>query len=288
MTGHSVLFDTKLVRIRRQRARLASRYPDFLESHVARDIAARLQVINKTFNRCLIIGGASAGFARLIKNSLEPEILLGDPVAVAGIGTEVVFDEEFLPAGDDTLDCVIAAPGFELVNDFPGVLIQIRRALCADGLFIGAVFAGDSLTELRQAWLEAESQIKGGASPRVAPFADVRQTGNLLMRAGFALPVSDIETLTIRYPSALDMMRDLKAMGLSNPLSARSRTPVTRPLLARACAIYEQNFAHDDGRVPATFQINYLTGWVPHESQQKPLPPGSASMSLAQALKRKK
>ena len=169
-------------------------------------------------------------------------------------------------------------------NDLPGALLQIRHALRPDGLFIGALLGGDSLSELRQAFLAAETELTGGVSPRVAPFADIRDLGTLLQRAGFALPVVDTDRLTVRYDTALDLMRELKAMALTSALAARSRTPVSRKLLLRAAQIYHDTHAHEDGRVPATFHIVYLTGWAPHESQQKPLEPGSAKQRLADAL----
>ncbi|HHI82063.1 MAG TPA: methyltransferase domain-containing protein [Rhizobiales bacterium] len=287
MTDHRALFDTALVRSRREKCRQSADFPDFLDCHVARDIAGRLAMIDRKFNRCLVAGAASGTFAEILRQTGKLTTLIAPPVAAdPGHGDLAVrFDEEFLPFAEKSLDCVIAAPGLELVNDLPGALIQIRRALRPDGLFIAAMLAGDSLHELRQAWLMAETELKGGASLRVIPFADVRQSGNLLQRAGFALGVSDIETVKVRYQDGLALMRELKAMGLANPLARRSRTPVTRTLLAKACAIYDGMFKEPDGKVAATFQINYLTGWAPHESQQKPLKPGSAKMRLADALK---
>ena len=170
------------------------------------------------------------------------------------------------------------------MNDLPGTLIQIRRALKPDGLFLAALIGGDSLTELREAFAEAESEIEGGVSPRVAPFADVRELGALLQRAGFALPVVDSDRLTVRYQSVFALMRDLRRMGATNVLIERRRTPLRRATLQRMAEIYAQRFADPDGRVRATFEIAWLSGWVPHESQQKPLKPGSARARLADAL----
>jgi SAM-dependent methyltransferase len=196
----------------------------------------------------------------------------------------VVLDEEALPFADASLDLVVSALALQFINDLPGVLIQIRRALKADGLFLAALIGGDSLTELREAFAQAESEIEGGASPRVAPFADVREMGGLLQRAGFALPVVDSDRLTVRYATPLALMRDLRRMGATNVLSERRRMPLRRATLQRMTEIYTQRFADADGRLRASFEIVWLSGWAPHESQQKPLKPGSATHRLADAL----
>jgi hypothetical protein len=170
------------------------------------------------------------------------------------------------------------------VNDLPGSLLQIRRVLKPDGLFLGCLLGGSTLTELRQAFTQAEAEIEGGASPRVAPFADVRELGSLLQRAGFALPVADSELVRVRYADPFALMRDLRAMGFSNALRDRRRTPLRRTTLLRAARLYGDRFADPDGRIPATFELVWLSGWAPHESQQKPLQPGSARIRLADAL----
>jgi hypothetical protein len=172
----------------------------------------------------------------------------------------------------------------QAVNDLPGTLIQIRRALRPDGLFVAALFCGDTLTELREAFASAESEIEGGMSPRVAPFADLRELGALMQRAGFALPVADSDKLVVRYESVFALLRDLRGMGATNVMIERRRTPLKRATLMRMAEIYQQRFADPDGRVRATFEIGWLTGWAPHESQQKPLKPGSAGRRLADAL----
>ena len=196
----------------------------------------------------------------------------------------VAADEEALPFADASLDLVVSALALQFVNDLPGTLIQIRRALKADGLFLAALIGGDSLSELREAFAQAESEIEGGVSPRVAPFADLREVGALLQRAGFALPVIDSDRLTVRYNSVFDLMRDLRRMGATNSLSERRRTPLKRATLMRMAEIYAARFADADGRLRATFEIVWLSGWAPHESQQKPLRPGSAKTRLADAL----
>ena len=182
------------------------------------------------------------------------------------------------------MDLVVTALSLQLVNDIPGTLAQIRRALKPDGLMLAALLGGETLKELRQSWLVAEEEICGGASLRVAPFADVRDLGGLLQRAGFALPVADSDVVRVTYATPLALMQELRGMGASNMMSERRRVPVTRRLLLRAAEVYVERFALPDGRVPATFEIITLTAWAPHESQQKPLKPGSAQMRLAEAL----
>ncbi len=198
--------------------------------------------------------------------------------------TRIVADEEALPFAPASLDLFVSGLVLHHVNDLPGTLVQVRRALKPDGLLLAALLGGETLKELREAWLIAEDEVSGGASPRVAPFADVRDLGGLLQRAGFALPVADTDVVRVTYASPLDLMREIKAMGASNVLTARRRVPVTRKLLFRAAEIYSERFALADGRVPATFEIITLTAWVPHVSQQKPLQPGSAKARLADAL----
>jgi SAM-dependent methyltransferase len=172
----------------------------------------------------------------------------------------------------------------QFVSDLPGVLLQIRRALKPDGLLLAALFGGDTLTELRQSFAAAESEVEGGASPHVAPFVELRELGGLLQRAGFALPVTDVERVTVRYASALDLMQDLRRMGATNSLTSRRRTPLRRTTLMRMAEIYAQRFADADGRIRATFDIVWLSGWAPHPDQQQPLKPGSAKARLADAL----
>jgi SAM-dependent methyltransferase len=196
----------------------------------------------------------------------------------------VAADSEALPFGDATLDLVVSALALQFVNDLPGTLIQIRRALKPDGLFLAAMIGGETLTELRQAFAAAEAEIEDGISPRVAPFADLRDLGALLQRAGFALPVTDVDRLTVRYASPLGLMQDLRRMGATNVLADRRRRPLRRATLARMLEIYAERFADPDGRIRATFEIVWLSGWAPHPSQQQPLKPGSAQRRLADAL----
>jgi SAM-dependent methyltransferase len=279
------IFDRALLRRRRARALNRPRFPDFLYRAAAREIAERLDLTLRNFELGVALGAAAAPLKRIMAESgkfgrvISADRVMGDAGAV-----EVVMDEEALPFAPASLDAVISGLGLEFVNDLPGALVQIRRALKPDGLFMAVLFGGDTLSELRQAWFAAETEIEGGVSPRVAPFGDVRELGGLLQRAGFALPVADVDRLTARYPSALAVMTELKAMGLANALAARRRRLVTRTLLARAAGVYEESFSDPDGRVRATFDLVTLTAWAPAETQPKPLKPGSAKTRLAEAL----
>ena len=189
-----------------------------------------------------------------------------------------------VPLEPQSMDLAVSLLSLQDENDVLGMLIQIRRALRPDGLFLGSMLGGGSLAELRESLLAAETEVFGGASPRVSPFADIRDAGALLLRAGFALPVADVDTLTVRYGSPRRLYADLRAMGAANATIGRSRRPATRALFARADEIYRERFSDPDGRVRATFSLVWLTGWAPHPSQQKPLRPGSAEMSLTEVL----
>jgi SAM-dependent methyltransferase len=197
-----------------------------------------------------------------------------------------VQESEPLALEAEALDLVISALAFQFVNDLPGVLAQIRRALRSDGLLMAAMIGGDTLTELRQSFAAAEAELEGGISPRVAPFADLRDIGALLQRAGLALPVTDVDRVVVRYDSVFSLMHDLRRMGATNILLERRRMPTRRGTMLRMAEIYSERFADPDGRIRATFDIIWLSGWAPHESQQKPLKPGSAKASLAEAVKR--
>jgi len=203
----------------------------------------------------------------------------------SGAFLPAVGDLERLPAVDGRLDLAVSLLALQTANDLPGALIQLRRALAPDGLMMAAMLGGDTLTELRQSLTIAEAEIVGGASPRVAPFVDVRALGGLAQRAGLALPVVDLDRSVVRYADLLALMSDLRAFGAANPLQARSRSPLRRDVLARADAVYAERFADPDGRLHATFDILWISGWAPHVSQPKPLKPGSAMTRLADALK---
>jgi SAM-dependent methyltransferase len=283
--SHPVIFDRPLLRARRARARMLGP-ATFLIEHAAEDFAERLSAVLRDFDLAADIGTPTDVVRRAIERRVG-DIVAVDPVAahLAGERLAVAADEEALPFRDASLDLVVSALALQFVNDLPGTLIQIRRALKPDGLFLAAMVGGDSLAELRAAFAEAESEIEGGVSPRVAPFADLRDLGALLQRAGFALPVADVDRVTVRYDSPLALMHDLRRMGATNALAERRRAPLRRATLRRMMEIYARNFTDADGRIRATFEIVWLSGWAPHESQQQPLAPGSAKTRLADALR---
>lgn len=277
-------FDPNRVRLHRARAARSEHDAAFLREAVADDLAERLLAVNRRFERVLVIGSAREFRAAVAAQPALQE-KIGFIVAAdwhADGADEIAIDPEHLPFAEESFDLVVSILALHWVNDLPGALIQIRRTLTPDGLFLGALFGGKTLTELRDALLGAESEIRGGAALRIAPFADALDMAGLLQRGGFALPVADRDTTTVRYGDPLHLLRDLRAMGETNAL-ADAPPPLTRTILFRALAIYAERFGVD-GRSPATFEIITATGWSPHESQQKPLKPGSAQMRLADAL----
>jgi len=283
------VFDRALIRRRLARA-LAEGGEDFLSARVAEDLRERLSVVRRDFRRVLDLGTPRPDVAAMLAGTLpEAEITRMAPVPAAGDAgrrREVVGDEERQPFAPGSFDLVVSCLSLHAVNDLPGALVQVRRALKPDGLFLGCLFGGGTLGELRQALSIAESEVAGGVSPRVAPFSDLRDLGGLLQRAGFALPVADVEPLTVRYGTLFRLFSDLRAMGATNALTLRHKAPLRRAILMRAAEVYAARFADADGRLRASFDLVWLSGWAPHENQQKPLKPGSARMSLEVALKR--
>src|SRR6478672_7683592 len=283
MSEDQELFDRSLLRRRRARFAGETGEHEFLLSHVAAEIAERIGAILRDFPLALDLGAYHGLLGRAV--AALPSV--GEMIyaeSVPGLAARcprpaVACDEEMLPFKEMSLSLVVSGLALHRVNDLPGALIQIRRSLRPDGLFMGAALGGRSLQELRQVLIEAEAELHGGASPRVAPFADVREYGALLQRAGFALPVTDAELLTVTYPSPRALMREIRALGGGNVMAARRKAP-----LQRAEEIYVARYGTADGRIAASFEIVYLMGWAPHESQQKPLAPGSAARRLADAL----
>ncbi len=255
----------------------------FLLDRASEELAERLAAVLRRFDLALDLGSAD----ETVRTALGR---LGSIGTLLAAGAEsrgrpfIAADEEALPFREASLDLVVSVLALQFVNDLPGTLVQIRRALKPDGLFLAALLGGDTLTELRQSFAAAESEIEGGISPRVAPFADLRDLGALLQRAGFALPVTDADRVVVRYDSAFALMQDLRRMGATNALIARRRTPLRRTTLLRMAEIYAERFADPDGRVRATFEIIWLSGWAPHPGQQQPLKPGSAKARLTDAL----
>jgi len=281
------IFDEGLVLRHKKRAFAAAvGGADFLLERAVVEMAERLSTVERRFDeaallfcltptaRAAVLASGKVGSA--IRIELDESLLGGDAGRAGG------FDHVSLAPA--SIDLAVSLLSLQEANDLPGTLIQIRRALRPDGLFLAAIGGGGTLGELRESLLAAETELYGGASPRVAPFTDVRDAGALLQRAGFALPVADVETITVRYASMFGLLSDLRAMGASNALAARTRRPGTRRLFARAAEIYAERFADPDGRVRATFSIVWMSGWAPHPSQQKPLQPGSAEVSLKKVL----
>jgi SAM-dependent methyltransferase len=270
VSGVPHIFDSSA---RALRAARAARIPgqSFLVLEAAAGVAERAGAANRRFQNALEAGSADSAF-----DPMKP---------LAANWTRAAFSKtETLDVPAQSFDLAVSVLALHAVNDLPGALIQIRRALKPDGLFVGALFSGDTLKELRDSLAAGEEEISGGVSPRVAPFADVRDLGGLLQRAGFNLPVADTERTVVRYRRFETLISDLRAAGETNVLASRARKPLRRDVLAATLAQYNTNHAEDDGRIRATFDIAYLTGWSPHESQQKPLAPGSAKTRLADAL----
>jgi SAM-dependent methyltransferase len=275
-----LVFDRALQRARLRRA-LDAGAPDFLLVRAAEDLADRLFAIRREFPRALDLATPGPHFAAVLASGARPAPMR------AGLmdQPDVIADDEALPFAAGAFDLVVSGLNLQWANDLPGVFAQVRRMLAPDGLFLACMAGGASLIELRMALAQAEEEITGGVSPRVAPFVDVRDLGGLLQRAGFTIPVADADSFTLRYDSMFALCAELKRMGAANALQARLRRPTRRAVMLRAAQIYAQKFSDPDGRVRATFEILWLSGWAPHESQQKPLAPGSAQMRLADALK---
>ncbi|HEY9454808.1 MAG TPA: methyltransferase domain-containing protein [Bradyrhizobium sp.] len=273
-TAAPILFDRAMLRARIDRARRGAPVT-FLLDRVREDMEDRLQAVTRSFSDAVVVW--------------TPGELLRKPLAdrFRSIARIDLDEAEVLPLQPESLDLVVSALAFQFVNDLPGVLAQIRRALKPDGLLLAAMIGGDTLTELRQSFAAAEAECEGGVSPRVLPFADLRDIGSLLQRAGLALPVTDVDRVVVRYDSAFALMADLRRMGATNILIERRRTPTRRATLLRMAQIYGERFSDSDGRIRATFDVIWLSGWAPHESQQKPLRPGSAKASLEAAVKGK-
>jgi SAM-dependent methyltransferase len=287
-----LIFDRALLAARLDRAwRRAgeNKGADFLLERAAAELADRLTLVKRNFGFAVDVGtpGPHAAMVLAARPGGGATARLAPTLSSAGRGafTIAVGDLEKLPLAERGVDLVVSLLALHQVNDLPGALIQIRRALRPDGLLVAALAGGDTLSELRQSLAIAESEITGGGAPRVAPFADTRALGGLMQRAGFALPVVDLDRLVARYRDLAALTRDLRAFGAANALHLRSRRPLRRSVFKRAGEVYAERFADPDGRLRATFDTIWLTGWAPHESQPKPLKPGSAAMRLADALK---
>lgn len=281
------IFDAELAVARKLRAlRAASAGADFLMQRAVEDLAERLAAVPRRFGRAAALFCQTGAAAQALRAAGKADTVVRVEADAALLAGEdgVAAASETVPFEPESLDLAVSLYHLHEVNDVPGMLAQVRRALRPDGLFLGCMAGAGTLQELREALLAAETELTGGASPRVAPLVDVRDAGGLLQRARFALPVADHETVTVRYDSMFSLMRDLRAMGATSSLAARSRKPAARALLMRAAEIYAERFSDPDGRVRATFSTIWLSGWAPHASQQKPARPGSATVSLAKIL----
>jgi len=284
----ALVFDRDLLRRRRTRAAAGLAAHDFLFREVAARLADRLLDVARRFPVAVDLGCHTGQLAEAARPNGRIGWLasadLAPAMAARAPRPALALDEEALPFADASLDLALSCLSLHWVNDLPGALVQVRRALKPDGLLLAAMLGGETLTELRQALLEAEAEMEGGASPHVSPFADVRDAGGLLQRAGFALPVVDADRLTVTYADVFRLMADLRGMGEANATRHRRLTPLRRATFLRAAEIYARRFAGPDGRIAATFQVLFLTAWAPAESQPRPLRPGSAAHRLAEAL----
>ncbi len=286
-------FDRATIRRRRNRAAATIGDADFLLARVRDELIERLDDVNRRFARIAVIGAGDGSVTQMLAARYAPDLLVQIETApvMARLAARacpsaltIVADEELLPLAAESFDLIIAPLTLHGVNDLPGALIQMRQALQPDGLLIAAMLAGDTLAPLRDALSRAEIETVDGISPRISPMADLRDLGGLLQRAGLALPVADKDALTVRYASPLRLLHDLRAMGEANPLTERRRVFLRRDTLMRALAILAQDHADTDGKIPIRFEIAYLHGWAPADTQQQPLRPGSAKMRLADAL----
>ena len=285
------VFDRRAVRRHRERAARSLAQHDFLLREVAERLAERLDDVTRRFPLVLDLGchdgilgrvmAGRGGIETLVQADLAPAMAR---TAAQGGGPALAADEEALPFAQGAFDAVFSLLSLHWVNDLPGALLQVRQALKPDGLFLAAMLGGETLKELRGALVEAEAEVEGGAGPRASPFADVRDLGALLQRAGFALPMADVDEIAVSYPDAFTLLADLRGMGETNAVAGRRKGFSRRATLMRAAELYAARHAGPDGRLPATFQVIYLTAWAPHQSQPQPLRPGSAKARLSAAL----
>ncbi len=281
------IFDLSLIRKRILRANAAPAN-QFLLDRLQDDMVDRLYLVQRSFTSVLDVGSITSTLLARLKDKYKPDIAhhlgLLEHNGIPHISSETLITQEFLNLKPQSYDLIVSNFALHVVNDLPGILVQIRQALKPDGLFLACILGGQSLQELRSSLTQAEAELKGGTAPRIAPFADVRDLGLLLQRAGFTLPVADKDTLLIRYPHMFKLVQDLRSLAASNPLKIETRMPLTRSVIARCAEIYAHNFADQDNRIRATFDLVWMSGWADHESQQKPLKPGSAKMHLSQVL----
>lgn len=284
MTGSALIFDRATHRRRRQRF---AGGPDFLRRAIEERLLDRLDDIRRPLGRVLVLGAQDGELAAALRQRPGVEgVVTADEVErpYVPVDPDVVVDEELLPFAPGAFRTVLSALSLHWINDLPGLLLQIRRCLVPDGLLLAAFPGGETLAEARECLLAAELELRGGAGPRVSPMIDVKDAGALLQRAGFALPVTDVEQLTVRYGEPLQLLLELRAMGESQAFVEGARTPLSRPVIGHFAELYRRRFSDPDGRVRARFDIVSMTGWAPDDSQPKPLRRGSGEVSLAKAL----
>ena len=278
------IFNRRLIKSRRDNNVERFKSHDFLNREISERLLDNLKDIKRDFKTILSMNIHD----QIIDDHLKPDDIffqdLSYPVLKSKNGMSVQGDEEYLPYKNQCLDLTLSCLNLHWINDLPGTLIQILRCLKPDGMFLAAIFGGDTLTELRQSMLKADMDHLGGISPHISPFIDVRDAGGLMQRAGFALPVVSQERINVTYSDAFALMKELKGMGENNALNKRFKGLSSRQLMMKVAEHYHQDFANEQGRITATFDIVYLQGWAPHESQQQPLKPGSAKMALKDAL----
>ena len=282
------IFDRRQVRLQRDRAAESFTNHDVLFREVAKRLADRLLDVECNFPLALDLGCHGGGLADQLPKKSGIETLvqcdLSPAMARQAGANALVADEEMLPFADQKFDLVASNLSLHWVNDLPGTLIQIRRGLKGDGLFVAALLGSGTLMELRECLTDAEIETHGGAGPRLSPLPALGDAAALLQRAGFAMPVADGDTLTFTYTDAFQLLADLRGMGEANAVVSRRKSFTARTVLMRAAALYLERFARPDGTIPATFQVIYLHGWAPHASQRRALAPGSATTRLASAL----
>lgn len=275
------IFNRQVVRQHRTRAAPMFAEHDFLFREVAERLLERLDDVTRSFPLALDLGARGGLIGDMLGQRGGVETLISCALALAdGKELSVCADDELLPFADHAFDLVLSNLSLHWINDLPGALSQVRRCLKPDGLMIASMFGGDTLKELRSVLNEAEIAVEGGLSPRISPFADIRDVGGLLQRAGFALPVVDAETITVSYGDPLKLLKDLRGMGETNAVAQRRLSFTRRETLMRAMGLYQEQFGDDQGRIPATFQVLHLSGWAPAPTQQKPMKPGSGVRSL--------
>lgn len=280
----SRVFNRDLIKTRREKCAQRFQSHDFLVREISNHLIDNLQDIKRSFNHVLNMNLLADQNSAKFKDSIIINQDLSHNMLRQRSGLRIQADEEFLPFKNNSLDLILSCLTLHWVNDLPGSLKQMFNGLKADGLFLGAMFGGETLTELRSSMMKAELNTRGGMSPHISPFVDVRDAGSLLQRAGFALPVVNTERITVTYSDAFALMKELKSMGENNALINRYKGLSSKKMMIETAQIYHDLYADNKGRIPATFDILYLQGWSPHESQQKPLKPGSAKMSIKDAL----